>query len=67
MVFVNYPSGFRKIPPKANGRYTKLSEVGKKNQDKYRHKEQDEGKNAIRRQSATKQNGRNVGTSIKRS
>jgi len=44
MVYVNYLTGFKKIPPKSNGKFVKLSTIGEKEFDKFKHNEQDEGK-----------------------
>jgi len=43
MVYVNYLTGFKRIPPKSNGKFVKLSDVGEKEKNKYRNLKQDEG------------------------
>jgi len=42
MVYINYLNGFKKIPPKSDRTYVKLSEVGEKERNRVKYLEEDE-------------------------
>lgn len=44
MVYINYLGGFKKIPPKSDRNYVKLSSVGEKQKNKCKYLNEDEVK-----------------------